>query len=117
MAEARIVVLRPFILSHIYKALRECQVRSEDHPLKVKCNIYGVLSWVQVWVIACFYEFSNIRSTLDLKLIFIKIILIMMSKLHGDVSQHVTWTSNTTWKYRCSYNNYTSQKVIWCIEM
>jgi hypothetical protein len=43
--------------------------------------------------------------------------LIMMSKLHGDVSQHVTWTSNTTWKYRCSYNNYASQKVIWCIEM
>jgi hypothetical protein len=43
LTKGRIVALRPFVLSHIYKALRECQTRCENHLLIMEDINYKVL--------------------------------------------------------------------------
>jgi hypothetical protein len=40
-------------------------------------------------------------------------VMLMMKKLHVDVSQYVTWTSKATWEYGFSYYDYASQIIVW----
>jgi len=43
LVKDRITTLGPFMLSQTYRTLGECQVKSEDHPLIIKGNIYLAL--------------------------------------------------------------------------
>jgi hypothetical protein len=43
LVKDRITTLGPFMLSQTYRTLGECQVKSEDHPLIIKVNIYLAL--------------------------------------------------------------------------
>ena len=43
LTKGKIVALRPFVLSHIYKVLGECQTRCENHLLIMEDINYKVL--------------------------------------------------------------------------
>jgi hypothetical protein len=43
-------------------------------------------------------------------------VMLMMKKLHVDVSQYVTWTSKATWEYGFSYYDYASQIIVWLFD-